>query len=424
MDQIRSDAVHFLQRVPHIRFQYAPANFAVQYLYRAGSEWHRLHTIVKGDQVSRLNEARSLVKFLDPSEVVGRLHNDSELTALKQPLDGRARDKLTRHLHDTLALSRDWIRLASAANNGNQGGDRSRSIEPLDTLRRSLLNARKALAQANGRGTVAALNCVLEDMEARFLGGEAKKVGSIFGDLRLLPELVLEDDLEPAERDLNALRRAILNAEHSEPEPETILSECLSRQEYRRAREIVEIYKLGERARNEYQRAVNDECSKLETDLRDLELEIEDAFLLGQLRDDADENESADGQSRNALERSELLGVVRDTRRNLSQSEHSAGDELRSISLTVADVTDKVARMASRRQERLRREFDVVMKQLPDTKQGEADRDYLREAFDGCIEGNDHVAAFDLSTVAEERRRVQSRWCGPPPAAARILGGS
>ena len=107
--------IHFLQRVPHIRFRYAPADFAVQYLYRAGSEWHRLHTIIKGNQVNRINEVCSLVKLLDPGEVVRTLHDDGELTALKQPLHGRARDKLTRHLHDTLALSREWISLATAA---------------------------------------------------------------------------------------------------------------------------------------------------------------------------------------------------------------------------------------------------------------------------------------------------------------------
>ena len=418
LDQLRNEADHFLERVPHIRFQYAPADFAVQFLYRAGSEWHRLHTIVKGHQVNRINEARSLVKLLDPGEVVATLHGDGELAALKQPLHGRARDKLTRHLHDTLALSREWIGLAFAMDNGDQGSDRTQSIELLEMLQRVLPNARNALGQTSGVGAVNALNCVLEDMEARLLGGEPKKVDSIFGDLRLLSELVLEDDLEPAETDLDALGRAILNAEHSEPEPETILNECLNRREYRRAREIIEICKLGESSRNEYERAINDECSKLENDLRDLELEIEDAFLLGQLRDDADEAESAVDQSGNALERSELLGVVRDTRRKLSQSEHSAGDELRSISVTVSDVAYKVARMASRRQERLRREFDVVMKQLPKTKQGEADGEYLREAFNGCIKGNDHVAAFDL--LDRGRRAAQ----GPEPMVRASTGSS
>ena len=417
LDQIRSDAGQFLHRVPHIRFQYAPADFAVQYLYRAGSEWHRLHTIVMGNQINRLNESRSLVKVLDPSEVVATLHQDAELTVLKQPLDGRARDKLTRHLHDTLALAREWIRLASAAEYGNQGGDRTQSTELLSALQRSLPNARKAIAPAKGRGAVDALDCVLEDLEARILGREPQKVDSISGDLRLLPGLVLEDDLEPAERDLDGLRSAILEAERSELEPESILSECLSRREYRRARNIIERCQLGKRARAEYQRAVNGECAALEAALGELELEIEDAFLLGQLRDEADESESADDQVRNALERSQLLGVVRDSRRNLSQSDDSAGDELRAISLRVEDVADKVGKMTSRRQERLRREFDVVMEQLPDTEQGGADRDYLRDAFDGCIKGNDHVAAFDL--LDRGRRAVQG-----PEAVVRASTGS
>ena len=396
LDHLRSEADQFLRRVPHIRFQYAPADFAVQYLYRAGSDWHRLHTIVIGHQINRLNEARSLVKLLDPGEVVRALHDDAELTALKQPLDGRARDKLTRHLHDTLALAREWIRLASVAENGDQGGDRTQSTDLLNALQRSLPNARKALEPGKGRGAVDALDCVLEDLEARIQGREPEQVDAIAGDLRLLPGLVLEDDLEPAETNLDDLRSAILEAEHSEPEPETILSECLGRREYRRARDIIEICQLGEQARTEYQHAVSRECSVLESALRDLDLEIEDAFLLGQLRDEADEGESADDQTRNALKRSQLLGVVRESRRKLSQSEDSAGDELRAISLRVDDVADDVKKMTSRRQDRLRREFDVVIKQLPDTEQGDADRDYLRGEFDGCIKGNDHVAAFDL----------------------------
>ena len=396
LDEFRSEAEQFLQRVPHMRFQYTPAGFAIQYLYRAGSEWHRLHIIVINNQINRLNEARSLVKQLDPSEVVGTLHDDAELPTLKQPLDGRARDRLIRHLHDTLALARGWIRLASAAENGDQGGGRTQSKQLLSMLRRSLPKARQALAPDKGKGAVDALDCVLEDLDARIQGRILEEVDSISGDLRLLPGLALEDDLEPAESDLERLRSAILEAERSEPEPEKILGECLRRREYRRARDIIELCQLGESAHAEYQRVVNGECTALETALRDLELEIEDAFLLGQLRDEADEGESADDQTRNALERSQLLGVVRDSMRKLGQSDGSADDELRVISRRVDDVRDKVKDLTSRRQKRLRVEFDVVMNRLPDTEQGEADRDYLREAFGGCVRDNDHVAAFDL----------------------------
>ena len=419
LDDLAGDAEKFLRRVPHIRFQYAPTDFALQFVYRAGSEWHRLHSIVGHCQLNRLSEARALVKVLDPGEVVANLHDVAELTALKQPLDGRARDKLTRHLYDTLGLARDWIRLAAAGK--NEGPSRSQTqtqaTEILDALEKLLPSARKALTSVEGRGAVDALDSALWDLEARIQGRVPKDHTSIFGDLLLLPGLVLEDDLEPAESHLGDLRGAILEAERSVPEPNEILSECLNRKEYRRARDIIQLHQVGERAHDEYERAVNDERSMLETALRDLELEIEDAFLLGQLRDEAESEESNDGQTRNALERSQLLGVVRDGKRKLNQSGAPEADELRAISLGVKDVSFKVTELASRRCERLRREFAAIMEQLPQTEHGEADRIYLRETFDECIQRNDHVAAFDL--LDRGRRAAQDM-----EAVARATTGS
>ncbi len=413
LDKLESDANWFLQRVPYIRFQYAPADFAVRYLYRTGSEWHRLHTIVKGRHVNRLDEARSLVEHLDPDQVVKTLHNDGELTSLKRPLEGRARDKLTRHLHDTLALSKTWVGLISAADNGDQGGDKIKSIELFKMLNKTLPNTRRALEQANSRGAVDALNCVLEDIEKHISGGKPKRVDSIDGDLRLLPGLALEDDLEPAEKDLGILREAILNAENAEhePEPETILNECMSRREYRRARDIIENCNLGERARDEYRRKLNDECSKLEGKLRDLELEIENAFLLGELRDDAQENEFTDDYSGN-IERSKLLDTVQNIRLNLKQSE-SADGELRSISRKVSEVVNDFEQMALKRREKLECEFNDVMKELSNS-----DQEYLRKAFKECLNDNDHVAARDL--LDRGRKAAQ----GPDPMVRASTGSS
>ena len=396
LDELASEAEKFLHRVPHIRFSYAPAVFAIQFVYRAGSEWHRLHTIVGGNQLNRLNEAQALIKLLDPSEVVANLHDKAELSGLKQPLDGRARDKLARHLHDTLALAREWSHLAVAAKNGGPSENRTLSTELLGALERLLPDAREALIPIKGRGVVDALDLVLEALAARIQGHTPNEVAPISGDLRLLPGLLLEDDLEPVEGHLDELRRAILEAERCEPDPNEVLRECLSRQEYRRAREIVEIHQIGERAQSQYQQAVSDKRSTLESALDELELGIEDAFLLGQLRDDAELEETRADQASDALERSQLLGVVRDARRKLNQSSDSDADELRDISLRVDELADKTKELTSRRRVRLRREFAALMEQLLETKQGEADRHYLREAFDECIGDDDHVAAFDL----------------------------
>ena len=418
LDQLRSNADQFIERVPHIRFLYAPTDFALQFLYRAGSEWHRLHAIVGGHHVNRLNEARALVSALDPGKIVEALPDHDELPALKQPLEGRARDKLTRHLYDTLALARQWIRLAAESESGRQSGSGSQSDKLFRELEKLLPSAREALVSAKGRGVVDALDSVLEDLEARIQDRVPEEVGSIYDDLLLLSEVELEDDLEPEESKLDALRSAILEAERSQPEPEVILHECLGRGEYLRARYIIKSHQIGEQAQNEYQQVVSKKRMKLEIALRDLELDIEDAFLLGQLRDEVSDGESVGEQASNALERSELLGVVRDSVRKLGQFEDSDGRELRDISRRVEHVRTDVEKMTDKRRERLRREIGTVMEQLPRTDQGEADRSYLREAFEECMEDNDHVAAFDL--LDRGRQAAQ----GPEPVARASTGSN
>ena len=418
LDRLESDAESFLRRVPHIRFQYAPADIAIQFLYRAGSEWHRLHTIIGRNQSRRLNEVQVLIKQLNPVEVVANLHDQDELSILKQPLQGRARDKLVRHLHDTLALAKEWSRLIATAKDGSQNADRTQSEELLGALKKLLPAARKALIPIKGRGAVDALDNVLADLEIRVQGYEPAERAFIATDLLLLPGLTLEDDLEPADSQHHHLRRAILEAERSEAEPSTIFRECLSRQEYRRARVIMEAHQLEERAKAEYRQAVSRKRSSLKDAMDELRLEIEDAFLLGQLRDDAETISAAVDQTHNALERSQLLAVIRDAEEKLSRSADTDADELRAISRRVEEVTAKTKDMTSKRRERLLREFSAMMEQLPQTEQGEADRVYLQDAFDDCMRCDDHVAAFDL---LDRGRRATQRM---EPVARASTGSS
>ena len=418
LDKLSSDAESFLQRVPFIRFQYAPAVSAIQFVYRAGSEWHRLHTIVGRNQSHRLNEAKNLVKALNPLEIVANLHGEDELSILRQPLHSRARDKLIRHLHDSLVLAREWIRLVSAGKYGDPSINRTQSEELLGEFKRLLPAARKALIPIKGRGAVDAFDIVLENLQVRIQGHTPDELTGISGDLRLLPGLVLEDDLEPPEDQLDDLKRAILEAEQSEPEPSEILRECLSRQEYRRAREIIIVHELGESAQAEYQRAVSRKRSALRTAIKSLAPEIEEAFLLGQLRDDAEANVEATQHTRNALERSQLLGLVRDAGEQLDRCADSDADELRAISLRIDEVEAKTKDMTSKRRARLHREFKTMIEQLPQTEQGQADRVYLRGAFDECMNSDDHVAAFDL--LDRGRKATQ----GVEPVARASTGSS
>ena len=418
LDDLANDARGFLARVPHIRFAYQPADRALQFLYRAGSEWYRLHTIVGENRSKHLKEVSALTKGLDAATVIASLHLESELVALKQPLEGIARDKLARHLHHTLSLAREWAHLTDVSRGGSTGTSEKRGEELRREFQTLLKRARTAFEPIGGRGPVDAIVGVLEDVDAQLEGRRARKRESLFADLLLLAGLPLEDDFEPADRHVGALRIAILNAEGSEPEPEAVFDECLGRQEFRRARTIIDRYRLDPGARDRYEQAVAAKRSELDRWLKELEIEIEDAFLLGQLRDDAVVFSSPGDANHNSLERSRLLGVVREGKDKLHRSGDTEADGLREMTFDVEKISRELREMTSSRRERLVGEVQHVLDQLPDTEQGQADRAYLREALDECMESNDHVAAFDL--LDRGRRAAQ----GIEPVARASLGRS
>ena len=413
LDQLANDAQIFLDRVPHIRFAYAPANRALQFLYRAGSDWHRLHVIVGQNQANRIKEARLLLKKLDPAN----LHDETNVV-LKQPLEGRARDKLVRHLHDTIGLAGEWVRLTGTDINDHGHTNENRVEEFRRSLQRLLPQARKSLKSARGHGPADALDRVLEDVQARISGKQVTNRPSLVGDLLLLPNLPLEDDLEPMDSNLDQLRRTVLDAEHTDPEPGDTLDECLDRQEYRRAREIIDRHQLGKYSRDAYERAVTGQRLILETKLNELEIEIEDAFLLGQLREHTTERESDDESSRKALERSQLLSVVREARARLDRIDGPEADGLREITRDVYEISTTIKDITLKRRDLLRREFRHIMDQFPDTEQGQSDRGYFDEAFKECFSSNDDVAAFDL--LDRGRRASQSK----EPVARASVGSS
>ena len=418
LDELADDARGFLARVPHIRFAYQPADRALQFLYRTGSEWHRLHAIVGENRSKRLTEVRALTKRLDPATVIASLHHESELVALKQPLEGIARDKLARHLHHTLSLAREWIQLTGVSHDGSAGTSEKRGEELRSEFQTMLQKARTALDLFRGRGPIDAIVGVLEDVDAQLEGRRVPKRAALFADLLLVAGLPLEEDFEPAEGHVDRLRNAILNAEGSEPDPKSVFDECLGRHEFRRARAIIDLHRLDASARDRYEQVVVAKRSELDATLNELEIEIEDAFLLGQLRDDAMVSASVDDANHSSLDRSRLLGIVREAKDKLHGSGDTEADGLREMTSDVDEISRELRGMASSRQERLVGEVQHVLNQLPDTEQGQADHAYLREAFDECIESNDHVAAFDF--LDRGRRAVQEN----EPVARASLGRS
>ena len=410
---LSSCARSFLDKVPHIRSMYRPADLALRYLYREGSNWHRLHVVVAEDQRRRAEAIKSLCTTLDPSAVVTELHDDRDLAGLRHPLEGSVRAKLERHLHDSLGLAREWLRLVDMENATDDRADqeRSRAAELLKDLNALLPKCVRDLDDDISRGATLSLSRVLSETLSRINGEGVTPPTELAGDLLSLAGLPLDDDLEPIEAsDLADLRSAILLNERSEPTPETVFDECLTRHEYRRALLLVERHGLGDEARQRYERRVKETCSSLADELVNLETQVEDAFLLGQLWEES--SEESERRESPILQRTELIATIREASDKLQDPSKLKPERLREITQIVGTVSKRIEEPAYSRRTDLAKRFEVAINDLPDTEQGHSDRAYLRGAFEDCRAQNDDVAGFDLlerGLQAVQRREPVAR---------------
>ena len=398
-EDLTNCARSFLDKVPHIRSMYRPADLALRYLYREGTDWHRLHVVVAKDQRHRAEAIKSLCTDLDPSAVVATLHEERDLAGLRHPLEGSVRTKLERHLHDSLGTAREWLRLVDmeTASDDRAHQQRTRVAELLKDLNALLPKCLRDLGDDSSHGANVALSRVLTDTVSRTHGKDVTAPTGLAGDLLCLAGVPLDDDLEPiSDDDLAALQSAILLAEQSTATPETVFAECLMRHEYYRAQLLVEGHGLGNEARQRYERRVEETCNSLGSELVNLETQVEDAFLLGQLWEESSEGGQGEGRDSPVLQRAELMATIREASAKLQDPSKLEPGPLREITQIVHSVSRDIEKLASRRRAGLAERFDSLINDLPDTEQGQSDRAYMRDAFEDCRTQNDDVAAFDL----------------------------
>ena len=396
-----SRAGDFLERLPRMRSMYVPANAALRHLYRSGSTWHSLHVIVAENQQHRAGEIRGLCADVDPSAIVATLHDDPG-SGLQRPLDGSVRAKLIRHLHSSLVHGREWLRLVEMESECDNRGDqeRRRINALLKVLKELLPGCLDDLNSGTPLGAANALFIVLSNLQTRREGREVALSAGLAGELLPLAGLPLDDDLEPIDVDPDVdpgvLRSAILGAEEAAAQPQEVLAECLSRHEYRRVKLLIDTYSLGEEAEQQYRRTVEEARTSLLDELLNLEIQVEDAYLLGQLWAESSDKSESSSHDQSAIERTGLLATIRDSITSLQDTAGLEPELLRDLVQTVASVSGRIQQLTSRRRTEFTKRLESVIEELPDNEQGSRDREYLRKAFQECQAQKDDVAAFEL----------------------------
>lgn len=424
--ELSVNADDFLKRIPHIGFNYKPAEKALQFLYGPGNDFHRLHTLIAEDQRQRIAEIKALQKRLDPRQIVSDLHQQFELPEIKRPLTGGARNKLVRHLHSSMVLTSEWVDLIEKLRSKNisEQGEGADSLR-LD-LEKRLLATRQTLKAAKQTPATSWAELQIAELEGR-LAGKHQQVPRIDKVCIEFPGICLDDDMIPLDDELPSLPNAIDRLLNQNVNIRDVFDECLERNEFVRAELLIERSPdLGKEDTERLNKQRDRKRRELEKKFDELQMKVEDAFLLGQLN--AIVHPVTEDQL-NPLTRSALLSLINEGMCKLKTGGTELSVNVRKVANDVRQAEDSVLKLVEDRNFRLDRQRETLItsfiKSFPNNDEAVEDRNYFERAFEDCMREGDHVAAFDLldrgQRAIREGERIARATVGSSESLKRFL---
>ncbi|MDE2915516.1 MAG: hypothetical protein OXL68_21685 [Paracoccaceae bacterium] len=408
LHRVADDAEDFLARLPSIRFGYQPAENALRHLYGPKTSWRRLHEIIGNKQYGRTEEVSAIIQGHDPKAVVATVHN--RIPGLRQQLVGHPRDKLKKHLHDSIALGTEWLDLVERQRNSRpkrqEKQERELKATIISELRQALPNYENSPDRTAGW---AATWFRLTDLLQFLTDGTPKKAESIGEACLELPGIRLSNDLTPSMDDNKAVVHAMQELRRGSVQPQSLFSECLDRDEFVRARRVLERHELGQDSVTLLLQKRDTRCIELRRRLSDLHSKVEESFLLGQLWSSGEETQA----------RTNLLSLVNVGLAKLGADDVALDTNVGEAAKTADLIDSQMADVTANQLSYLKAERKSLGERFQDTERGRSDRQYFERSFSECLESEDHITAFDLLDRA--RRAVDQ---GEPIARSPFIASS
>ena len=183
----------------------------------------------------------------------------------------------------------------------------------------------------------------------------------------------LDNDMVPLDEYLRNLVDAMNRLVNGKILPRDVFLECLERDEFARAELLIERHDLGNDDAVRLKVRRDSRRKELEQTLSELEMKVEDAFLLGELSEPSDQ--PADGNT-HLLTRSDLSSRISEGGAKLQTGDTELNVNISVVSDIVQQVKKRVDEIVSSRQERLYEEKASLIRKFPDDEQGREDCKY------------------------------------------------
>ena len=399
LHQISQQSKDFRDRIPHISFNYKPAERALHYLYQPNSNWYKLHRIVEKNQKRRAQEVSKLLPKLDPSSEINNIYKS--ISGCK-PIEGLPKRKLVGYLHDSKKLADEWLELIGTANqekslrHQHQAELKQFAIDGLENIVKSMRSNQQNVSPAfhAARDRIVDLLSILK-------GGifERKHINIDQACIRI-PGIRLNEDMFPEETNTDSLIEVVKKFIDNDFDPTTLLDELVENDEFDRAFKLIELEDLDEKFKKKIDCRLEERRQELNKRFARLQIKIEEAFRLGQLWN-SEEVINVES-SWNISNRTDLLSLVSDGRQYLNSDASSLSTNILSTSKIVVEIEHRMNEITEKMISYLKSEQLIIEESFPDTLQGKDDKKFFSQKFDKYLEQQNFVTALDLRERAQD----------------------
>ena len=411
----QSDAKDFLDHIPHISITWRPAAEAFRDWFREGQPLRRALRAVAEDNRSEAGWVETYMEEdFDPEAFLENIRSGRKYKGRNiAQVQGTARQKLLHHLAQFRTIVETWLEAQEQSSAGTSGADaaslkafKRRITAKLPSV---LEEVRGGLDDIGIRGAV--LN-VVDDVLSRLqtvLNGEATRpAASLTSTLIRLRDVALSFDMSPPDDQQQIL--AIHDALSSPPQDFTtaeLVETLLFREEFARALAVVESF-----ADDDLRRRVNETIDKIFSQttkrLQDAETAVEDAYLLGLLREDSTAHDRENGELKPS--RSILMAKLYDARQVVSADRTPSAIDLARASEAASEVLTTVQGLKKNRERRFSQELSELLTVMrggsPDDNE---DAQYLESQAELFKAAGDVIAFGELVSQAKAAQSKGAR---------------
>ena len=412
LQSLAEEAEEIMEARRRSMLNYVPAEKVAQALFRKKADLWRILDIIRRQAV---NEAQRLKQFsqIDPSDLLSRSGEIGGVNlATRKKFSGPARSRLIHQINETLGIGNRWLASVQSDQPGlvavSPDADQQSAFihEFSNKFKRLEQDLEKRLTTPKDDAARSVFLIAARKLMNYMTSNDYVAIPPVDSQIMQIAAVELDETLSPVGDAAETLYTQLTQSQTPDIGTEHLADSVLKRQEFSRARRLVEREILPSEFAQKIDKSLAGIKQKFEGELLDIERRIEDVYLVGgfagvQNEDETPKEDSEEHALNSGVDnRAQLLAEVENIRRRIDKLDEYPS--AREVNTQLDALAGEVEEAEKKSHQLLEEAATALRDQWLKSKKNPEDIEYFEQEYQNSLDKNDIVAAWETVAQAQQ----------------------